>query len=305
MSFPNAIIKKARQCAVKNVDFATRDFRGPPALHFAEGPPAGPTLLLLHGVTRCWRDWEPLLPALTREWRVIAPDHRGHGDSGRAESYLVTDYVADAVRFVRGEMAAPLVILGHSLGAMVAAAVAAEVPDVVRRIVLADPPFHTMGNRIAATAWQAQFTGVREAALRGGTVGELADALAEIRLPAPGGTFKRLGDLRDRASLLWSAECLTRFDPAVLTPVIEGRWLDGYDVARILPRIRCPVLLLQADPAAGGVMTDADSDEVVQALSSCQRVRFPGVGHQLHRDSPEAVLRALQEFHCEGQQGHE
>ena len=281
------------------MNFATQDFRGPPPLHFAEGPAAGPVLLLLHGVTRCWRDWEPLLPALTRAWHVIALDHRGHGGSGRAAGYLVTDYVADAVRFVREEMAAPIVILGHSLGAMVAAAVAAEVPDVVRGVVLEDPPFHTMGNRIAATAWQAQFLGTREAVRRGGTIEELADALAEIRLPAPGGTFKRLGDLRDRATLLWGAECLARIDPEVLTPLIEARWLEGYDVAQVLSRVRCPALLLQADPTAGGVMSDTDSDEVVQALPSCQRVRFPGTGHQLHRDCPESVLRALREFQLE------
>jgi pimeloyl-ACP methyl ester carboxylesterase len=281
------------------MNFATRVFEGSPPLQYAEGPAAGPTLLLLHGVTRCWRDWEPILPALTREWRIIGLDHRGHGGSGRAESYLVTDYVADAVRFVREEMAAPLVILGHSLGAMVAAGVAAEVPEFVRGVVLEDPPFHTMGNRIAATAWEAQFVGMREAARRGGTIGELADALAEIRLPAPGGIFKRLGDLRDRASLCWSAECITHLDPVVFTPVIEGRWLEGYDVAAELSRIRCSVLLLQADPNAGGVMTDADAEGVVQGLSSCRRVRFPGMGHQLHRDCPEAVLRALGEFHCE------
>ena len=278
------------------MNFTTRDFRGTPALRHVEGPAAGPTLLLLHGVTRCWRDWEPLLPALTREWRVIAVDHRGHGGSGRAESYLVTDYVADAVRFAREEVAAPVVILGHSLGAMVAAAVAAEVPEFVRGVALEDPPFHTMGNRIAATAWQAQFTGTREAVQRGGTVGELADALAEIRLPAPGGTFRRLGDLRDPASLRWSAECLAQLDPGVLTPLIEGRWLDGYDVTDVLSRIRSPLLLLQADPTAGGVMTDADSDEVVHASPSCRRVRFPGKGHQLHRDCPDAVLCALRDF---------
>ena len=278
------------------MSFTTRVFEGTPALRYAEGPAAGPTLLLLHGVTRCWRDWEPLLPALAREWHVIALDHRGHGGSERSASYRVMDYISDAVRFVRKEMTEPLVILGHSLGAMVAAAVAAEVPQLASAVVLADPPFHTMGNRIAATAWHAQFTGTREAVGGGGTIEELAARLAEIRLPAPGGTFKRLGDLRDRAALLWGAECLAMVDPEVLTPLIEGRWLDGYDVAEVLSRVRCPVLLLQADPAAGGVMSDADSDEVVQALSSCQRERFPGIGHQLHRDSPEAVLRALREF---------
>lgn len=267
-----------------------------PALRYAEGPAEGPTLLLLHGVTRCWRDWQPILPGLIRDWRIIGLDQRGHGGSGRGTSYLVADYVADAVRFVREEMAAPLVILGHSLGAMVAAGVAAEVPELVRGIMLEDPPFHTMGNRIAATAWQAQFAGMHEAARRGGTVGELADALADIRLPAPGGAFRRLGDTRDRASLLWSAECLTDLDPAVLTSLIEGRWLDGYDVAGVLSRIRCPALLLQADPAAGGVMTDADAGDVLKALPACHHVRFPDTGHQLHRDRPEEVLQAIQDF---------
>lgn len=278
------------------MNFTTRVFEGTPSLRYAEGPAGGPVLLLLHGVTRFWRDWEPLLPALASEWHVFALDHRGHGGSGRAGSYRVMDYAADAARFVREKAKGPVVILGHSLGAMVAAAVAAEVPELVRGAVLVNPPFHTMGKRIEHTVWEAQFTGMREAARRGGTVDELTDALADIRLPVPGGTFKRFGELRDRASLQWSAECLTHLDPEVLTPLIEGRWLDGYDVAGVLSRVRCPALLLQADPAAGGVLRDDDVDEMMQALPSCRRVRFPGVGHQIHRDRPEAVLSALREF---------
>jgi len=257
---------------------------------------AGPALLLLHGVTRCGGDWEPLLPALAAQWKVIALDQRGHGSSARAESYLVTDYLADAVRFVRDEIGKPVVIIGHSLGAMVAAGVAAEAPDLVRGIVLEDPPFHTMGNRIAGSAWQAQFIGMKEAARRGGSIEQITDALADIRIPASGGGFKRLGDLRDRASLAWSARCLSQLDPEVLTPVIEGRWLDGYDFPALLSRIRCPVLLLQADQAAGGALTDADAAAAVTALPSCEHIRFPGIGHQLHRDRPLAVLQAVQDF---------
>ena len=75
------------------------------------------------------------------------------------------------------------------------------------------------------------------------------------------GGFKRLGDLRDRASLAWSAQCLSQLDPEVLTPVIEGRWLDGYDFPDALSRVRCPTLLLQADPSAGGALTDADAEQ--------------------------------------------
>lgn len=257
---------------------------------------ADPVLLLLHGVTRCGADWEPLLPALAKHWKVIALDQRGHGTSPRAGSYLVTDYIADVVRFVQEETAAPVVVFGHSLGAMVAAAVAAELPDRVRGIILEDPPFHTMGNRIAGSAWQAQFTGMREAARKGGSVEEITDALADIRLPASGGGFKRLGDLRDRTSLAWSAECLSQLDPEVLTPVIEGRWLDGYDFPSLLAGLRCPTLLLQADPSAGGALTDADAESLMSIVSTCQHVRFPGCGHNLHRDRPESVLRAFADF---------
>jgi len=279
------------------MNFETRRSGGSPALNYATCDGLGkPALLLLHGVTRCWRDWEPLLPTLTQTWRVIALDHRGHGTSERAESYRVSDYVADVVRFVRDEVTAPLVILGHSLGALVAAGVAAEVPQYVRGIALEDPPFHTMGNRIRSSAWQAQFIGMQAAARRGGSVDDLTDALTEIRLPTPGGALKRLGELRDRASLRWSAECLTQLDPDVLSPVIEGRWLDGYDVASILSRVQCPALLLAGDPTAGGALTASDAEATEAALSSCQTVHFSGVGHQLHRERPEEVLAALHAF---------
>jgi pimeloyl-ACP methyl ester carboxylesterase len=257
---------------------------------------SGPVLLLLHGVTRCGADWEPLLPALAAHGKVIALDQRGHGTSPRAGSYLVTDYIADALRFVQEETADPIMLFGHSLGAMVAAVVAAELPDRVRGIILEDPPFHTMGNRIAGSAWQAQFTGMREAARKRGSVEEITEALAEIRLPASGGVFKRLGDLRHRASLAWSAQCLSQLDPEVLTPVIEGRWLDGYEFPDALSRVRCPTLLLQADPSAGGALTDADAESLKSIVSNCQKVRFPGCGHNLHRDHPEAVLRAFADF---------
>ena len=260
------------------------------------GSGSGPVLLLLHGVTRCGADWEPLLPALTENWTVIALDQRGHGASPHADRYLVTDYVADAVRFVREETAGSVVIFGHSLGAMVAAAVAAELPERVGGIILEDPPFHTMGNRIADTAWQAQFIGMRAAAEAGGSREAIADALVDIRLPISGGGFKRLGDLRDRASLAWSAQCLSQLDPEVLTPVIEGRWLDGYDFPDALSRVRCPTLLLQADPSAGGALTDADAESLKSIISTCQQVRFPGCGHSLHRDHPESVLRAVADF---------
>jgi pimeloyl-ACP methyl ester carboxylesterase len=306
------------------------------AWHGAPGPAVErPGLVLLHGVTRCGHDLEPLVSALTateagiydrdvegrdRDRRAAADvrtdtatggdrrldcrfalvDQRGHGDSCRATRYLVTDYAADAARLIRSF--GPCFVVGHSLGAMVAAQVAAELPALVRGAVLVDPPFHTMGERIAGSSWESLFVGLRDAARRGGTVQDLAAAIADIRLPdgatsaAIGRGWVRLGDVRDPAALRWHAECLARLDPEVLTPVIEGCWLDGYDPPAIAAATRCPLVLVQADPARGGALTDADAEAFAAAAPRCRIARMPGTGHALHREQPGRVAALVHEL---------
>lgn len=271
-------------------------YHGTPALRYIEGLAAGPPLLLLHGVTRHWRDWEPVLPALLRKWHVFALDHRGHGESERtADGYLVADYCRDAAAFVRATFSEPVTVVGHSLGAMVALSLAAECPAHIARIVLEDPPFHTMGRDIGATPYLAQFAGMQATARAHRDVAAIAADLAEIRLPSAQGAV-RLGDVRDRASLEFSAECLAAVDPEVLTPLIEARWLDGYDPATLWPRVTCPVLLLQGDPATGGAFTDDDLLAARRALANHQYRRFDGVGHQIHRTCPDEFLAVLRRF---------
>jgi pimeloyl-ACP methyl ester carboxylesterase len=202
--------------------------------------------------------------------------------------------VMHAARLVRDEIGEPVVILGHSLGAMVAAGVAAALPALVRGVVLEDPPFHSMGRRIAGTAWEAQFTGMRAAASAGGTVEELAAALADIELPLPDGRTIKLGEVRDAAAIRWSAACLATLDPEVLAPVIAGHWLDGYDPESIARRIRCPCVLLQADAAAGGALAEDEARAFVAAAGNCEVERFPGSGHQLHWHHPDRVVAAVE-----------
>lgn len=255
-----------------------------------DGPPGARTLLLLHGVTRNWRDWEPLLPELTHEWRVVALDHAGHGDSERASAYRVADYTRYVADFVREHFREPPVVFGHSLGAMAARGIAAECP--VAGAVLEDPPFHTMGRDIAATPYRAQFAGMQTVARRGGDLEAMTDALADIRISET----QRLGDVRDRESLRFSAECLAKVDPEIFTPLVAGEWLLGFDHVGLWPRVRCPVLLLQADPASGGTLSEADAAIAERALAKCRLVRFPGIGHQIHRTSPAHVAAVFRQW---------
>lgn len=258
----------------------------------------GQPMLLLHGALRDSGDFHSLLPSLAKRWRVIAPDFRGHGQSPWADgNYHVADYVEDALAVLQGIQDTPAIIVGHSLGAMVAAAVAAELPRQVRAIVLEDPPFETMGSRIGETALLAYFQQIQQLAVQSLPVEELADALANVRLVDPvTAETTRLGDTRDCEAIRLYANCLHRGDPRVLSSIVAGTWLKGYDVESVFRRIECPVLLLQGNLALGGMLTEADATSVSAWCRNCTHIRLPDVGHHIHSTLPETMLRLVQSF---------
>jgi pimeloyl-ACP methyl ester carboxylesterase len=272
---------------------------GEASLHYARGPSSGPPMLLLHGVLRAWQDFMPLIPALAARWQVDALDFRGHGRSTpRPGHYRVVDYVEDAALFLRHGCDEPAVVYGHSLGAMVALAVAGgPAAECCKAVILEDPPFETVGNRIHETVFLSQFLGMKPLAGSKASIAEVARALAEIELVTPGtGRITRLGDVRDAVALRFGARCLKQVDPDVLTPIVAGEWLKGYDLDAILAGVRCPVLLLQGDMAAGGMLTDGDAERLASRLPDCARIKLEGVGHLIHWTQTEATLRLLIAF---------
>jgi pimeloyl-ACP methyl ester carboxylesterase len=278
--------------------FAERRMRaGEVVLNLACGGAGDGPVLLLHGVNRAWYDWMPVLPAVAIRHEVLAFDLRGHGKSGRAEAYRVRDYAGDALAVVRECCREPAVLVGHSLGAMMALWVAARAAGQVRGVVLLDPPFETLGSRLEQTAFASFFRGIHRLLGRYAEVGPLAKALADVELATPGKPGSvRLGDVRDAVSLRLSARCLLDVDPRVLEPLVAGRWLEGYETESLLDAVRCPVLLVQADPAAGGMLVDADADAVERRVADCTRVRLAGVGHLVHWQATEETLRLVLGF---------
>ncbi|UCF09805.1 MAG: alpha/beta fold hydrolase, partial [Candidatus Bipolaricaulota bacterium] len=103
------------------------------SLHCVLGPPAGPPLVLLHGLFDRWQSFQALVPALSTRWQIHAFDLRGHGASGRTpEAYRPIDYGRDAEEFLLRRVQEPAVLLGHSGGAFCALWLAARLPSRVR-----------------------------------------------------------------------------------------------------------------------------------------------------------------------------
>ena len=267
---------------------------GVPGLKMERRRGAGARMLMIHGVLRCGADFSPMLPFLDADLDVTWFDQRGHGGSGRADVYGVKDYVGDALRVVEVLGSEGLTIYGHSLGAMVAAAVAERVP--LAGVILEDPPFETMGERIEGTIWQQVFRGFRAALREGAEEGGLLDRLKRIPVRMSDGSEVPLSVLRDEASLRWSAQCLARTDIGVLEPLIEGRWLEGFVWGGLLSRARCPVLVLQGDARSGGALCAEDLEVAGGTAAQVTSIFFEGKGHQLHGTDPERISGLVNRF---------
>jgi pimeloyl-ACP methyl ester carboxylesterase len=259
---------------------------------------AGPPLLLLHGVIRRWQTFLPLLPHLAGRWQVHGLDLPGHGRSQRlAGDYLVVDYVRVVAELVKSQFRQPLVVYGHSLGAMVAAGMAAELDDRVRALVLEDPPLDTMAGRIRETWLHSYFVGLAKYAGSLQPTALLAGELADLVSVDPQtGQSQRLGDVRDTAQLRFLASCLKQLDPAVLRPVIDARWLAGFDWPQVFRSITCPLLLLQADEAAGGMLMDGDAARAATLAADCTLVKLRGCGHNMHVGRTQDLANLVHAF---------
>lgn len=267
-------------------------------VNMVAGPVSGPPLLMLHGVTRRWQTFGTMLPSLLSRWHLHLIDFPGHGRSERTPGrYCVVDYAAVAAAIIRERFPEPAVIYGHSLGSMVAAYVAAENPSSVRAIVMEDPPFGTMGNRIRETPLHAYFAELKRLAGSSRPVGEVARELAKFELRDPkSGVSQKLGAVRDAAALRFTAASLARLDPEALDPVLSGNWLAEFDWPKVLAAVQCPTLLIQADETVGGMLIDDDAHRAESLMADCSLVPMKNVGPLVHGTRPYELLTVVTPF---------
>ena len=229
-------------------------------LNYAEGPESGPPLVLLHGITANWNSFVPLLGTLSQRWHIYAPDFRGHGRSSRVPGqYRLGDHAEDISQFIKSSLNEPPAIFGHSLGGMVGILVSSRHPELVRALVVGDSLLY----RDTIAEWLENRGDIRETQnqIRStSSVDEMASAIQEK-------TADRQGAVQR-----WLARSYTMLDPDILEFFSEE-----YDCATLLPRISCPVLLLQA-----ALMADGDVERALSQLQKGYVVRFPEIDHILH-----------------------
>lgn len=248
-------------------------------------PPA-PPVLLLHGLGVGGAIWQAFGRRLTPRLAAVAPDLRGHAQSDAPPSgYLPIDYATDLVELIGTMDLAPVPVVGHSLGALVALALAELRPQLVSWLVLLDPPLDTeRTNPDVPNVYRLRHAppGELEAYLLATNPGGgrlLAEILAALYRQAADAAFEamlRPGDSTSQAPRAADA---------------------AWDAAE---RVGQPCLVVQADAARGGVLGDAAAHAFVARLRQGSLVKIEGASHAVHATHPAEVARAILDFYPAG-----
>lgn len=267
-------------------------------LHYIEVPGPGPALVIVHGITGSYSEFLHLLPELEGRAHVYLLDLRGHGRSVWAKGgYQVADYGRDVAAFLRQVVGQPAIMLGHSLGSMVAVWLAVNTPHLLRGIILEELPFYILKMpRFRQTGFYNYFVGLRDYLNRyratGASFEKLVAYIGQSLVDEQRTWLEVAGPevVRERAIQLHQV------DPAVLNPLLAGTLLGPDQPDNLLRQIRCPVHLVAAQFNLGGVMNSEDIRRAIWQMPHCTHTVIENAGHDIHLDQPQAFARELKQF---------
>jgi 3-oxoadipate enol-lactonase len=117
------------------------------------GPPGASTVMLLHGLGATARlNWGPAFRPLSRHFRVLAVDHRGHGRGLRTRRFRLEQCADDAVAVAGARGVSRFIAVGYSMGGPIASLVWQRHPDRVKGLVLCATARHFMPRGVARAA---------------------------------------------------------------------------------------------------------------------------------------------------------
>ena len=268
-------------------------------LHYVDwGSADKPPLLLIHGSRDHARNWDWVAQDLRRDYHIIAPDLRGHGDSQWAigGSYAMVDYVLDVAQLLDALQLFPITIIGHSLGGSIALQYTGVYPDRVRKVVAIEglgPPPSMIRDRPAhqrMTEWIVEMQAL--AKRHPHRYASLDEAVARMREANPHLTPEQArhltvhGSYRDEdGTYLWKFDNYVRAASPYLFNMQEARHFWN--------QITCPVLLIRGTESWA---SDPEVDGRATSFCNYTAVNIEKAGHWVHHDQLDAFLNVVRPF---------
>lgn len=292
--------------------------------NYAEGPDNGPALLLLHAQMLDWYTYSEALPELSKKFHVFAVDYPGHGKTTNPKDYPMTanQIGSDLANFIQTVIKEPAYVTGNSSGGLLTIWLAVNKPNLVKAIVLEDPPLfsseypeikQTIAYRAFTTSYHAIRNGYNndflEYWLKGSktffknNMGPFAEPLIEFA--ANSYRNANQGEPVEIAFLPSVVRELIRglnyYDPRFGTAFYDGTWNAGFNHAEALKKIQCPTLLMQANfeiessGTLNGAMTKEQADRAVSLIRNCKYMRVNS-SHVTNLENPDQFVKIIEDF---------
>ncbi|MBK75861.1 MAG: alpha/beta hydrolase [Henriciella sp.] len=271
-------------------------------LHYADwGNEDAPPLLLVHGGRDHCRSWDWTAEVLRKDWHVIAPDLRGHGDSAWSPegNYNMQAYIYDLAQLIHQLKLAPVTIVSHSLGGNICLRYTGLYPENVRKIVAIEglgPSPDRLAER-RKTPWQEHFRKMIDD--KRGLAGRqpkrydtLEQAYARMKeensfLTAEQARHLTINGIarNEDGTYSWKFDNYLR--------VWESVDITHEQVAELWSNISCPTLLLYGEKSWA---SNPAEDGRIQHFKHADVKMFPEAGHWLHHDQFDLFIETLRDF---------
>jgi 3-oxoadipate enol-lactonase len=244
---------------------------------------SGPAVVLIHGLGGNRTDvWRHVTAPLARDYRVVAYDMRGSGESEIADGPYTIDLLADDVDGLLGALGIErAALVGHSMGGAIALTEAARRPERVWGVA-------GVGTAATLTAQQREGMQTRAETVEAEGMGAIAETVA-TNGTAPSFREQHAEDFQELISMLasndpagYAAQCRS-----LVTMAVEG----------LLPSVRAPVLLVAGELDA--VSPPEVNEATAAALASARVEVIADCAHIVPREKPDELLAALRPFLAE------
>ncbi len=224
----------------------------------------GKPVIFVHGWLGSWRYWWPTMQALSKQYRVFAYDLWGYGNSSKISTkYSFEAYLDLLAQFIdRLGISAPLILIGHDLGAAIALRYSRLFPGQVDRLVTVAMPIS--GDTI------------NESLTNGNLQSFVSRQLEKLSLP---------GELKQEVG---------KTDLEAISAV--ARQLIHYDFSADLVEIACPVLLIFGDRDPIIRMPDSSNGFLPKLNEFRHVITLEGCSHYPMLEQPAIFNRLIQDF---------
>jgi pimeloyl-ACP methyl ester carboxylesterase len=252
--------------------------------YVAQGEPDGTPVVLLHGLSDSWRSYELLLPEFPESIYAVALSLRGHGDADRPmHGYAVHDFADDLATFLDVLDLDKAIVVGHSMGSVIAAKFASAYPDRTLGLVLMAGFYRSQENPVLVDFWESVLSKLEDPVDRA-----FARGFQEETTARP---------IASEQMDVFVTESL-KVPARVWRGAAAGIMADEH--VEQMGAITAPTLILWGDRDT--FTPESDQIALRQAIPGARLQIYRGIGHALHWEVPARVAQDIVAFAAEIQE---